>query len=80
MTGKEIIKAALASNGWSQKRLADEIGKTQSDITGYLNRGKGDIRLDYFVEMLDAMGYKVVIQDKKGDTDKWCMEYDKKNP
>jgi len=76
MTGKEIVKAALASNAWSQKKLADEIGKTQSDITGYLNRGNGDIRLNYFVELLEAMGYKVVIQDKKDDSTKWRVKYD----
>lgn len=78
MTGKEIVKEALTSRGWSQAKLADEIGKQQTNITGYLNRGKNEMRLDLFVEMLDAMGYKVVVQDKMGGSNKWCVKYDKK--
>lgn len=80
MTGKEIIKELLLLRKWSQTKLAEEIGKSQTNITGYLNRGKNEMRLDVFVEMVEAMGCEVVVQDKMGSKSKWKVKYDDESP
>ena len=75
MTGKEIVKEILHLRGWSQSKLAEDIGKSQTNITGYLNRGKNEMRLDVFVKMVEAMGYEVIVRDKMGFSGKWRVEY-----
>ena len=63
MTGKETIKELMLSKGISQSTLAKDIGKSQTHVTGYLNRGKNDMRLDLFVDMIEAMGCEVLVRD-----------------
>ena len=75
MTGKEIVKEILHLREWSQSKLAEDIGKSQTNITGYLNRGKKEMRLDVFVKMVEAMGYEVIVRDKMGFSGKWRVEY-----
>ena len=75
MTGKEIVKEILHLREWSQSKLAEDIGKSQTNITGYLNRGKNEMRLDVFVKMVEAMGYEVIVRDKLGFSGKWRVEY-----
>lgn len=76
MTGKEIVKEILLLRKWSQSKLAEEVGKSQTNITGYLNRGKNEMRLDVFVEMVEAMGCEVIVRDKMGSSEKWRVKYD----
>ena len=78
MTGKEVVKDIMNTRKWSQSKLAEELGKKQSDITGYLNRGKNEMRLDIFIDMIEAMGCEVIIQDKMGSNQKWKIKYDDK--
>ena len=65
MTGKQIIKSIMTEKEFSQYTLAEAIGKNQTHVTGYLNRGKNDMRLDIFTKMIEAMGYEVVVRDKE---------------
>ena len=74
MTGKEIVKEILLLRKWSQSKLAEEVGKNQTNITGYLNRGKNEMRLDVFVEMVEAMGCEVIVRDKMGSSEKWRVK------
>lgn len=77
MTGKEIIKEIMAYRKWSQSKLAEEMGKSQTNITGYLNRGKNEMRLDVFAEMAEAMGCEVVVRDKMGSNNQWVVKIDR---
>ena len=77
MTGKEIIKEIMAYRKWSQSKLAKEMGKSQTNITGYLNRGKNEMRLDVFTEMVEAMGCEVVVRDKMGSNNQWVVKIDR---
>ena len=74
MTGKEIIKEIMSFRKWSQSKLAKETGKSQTNITGYLNRGKNEMRLDVFSEMVQAMGCEVVVRDKMGSKKEWIVD------
>jgi transcriptional regulator with XRE-family HTH domain len=64
MKSSEIIKSIMKDVQWSQYRLAEEIGKKQSNITGILNRASS-MRVDSLVELAEAMGYEVVIRNKQ---------------
>lgn len=77
MTGKEIIKEIMAYRKWSQSKLAEEMGKSQTNITGYLNRGKNEMRLDVFAEMAEAMGCEVIVRDKMGSNNQWVVKIDR---
>lgn len=66
MKGNNIVKACITNRGWSQSKLADKAGfKSQSNVTGILNRGD-TMKLNNFVQMLNAMGYEVVVRDTFG--------------
>ena len=64
MKSSKIIKSIMKDVQWSQYRLAEEIGKKQSNITGILNRASS-MRVDSLVELAEAMGYEVVIRNKQ---------------
>ena len=69
MDAKEAIRAAMKVCGWSQETLAKECGmKRQSNITGILNRGSS-LRVDNLLQMVNAMGFELVLRDKRGKTE-----------
>ena len=74
MTGKELLKELMTFRKWSQSKLAEETGRSQSDITGYINRGKNDIRFDILCELVNSMGCEVVVRDKMGSKTEWVLK------
>lgn len=61
MTAKDIIKTIMELKNLSQSKLAEIAGfKSQSNVTGILNRGSS-MRVDNLEQMLSAMGYKIII-------------------
>lgn len=66
MTEKDVVRKAMTIVGWSQPKLAKESGfKSQSNITGLLNNNKNGIRMDNLFKMLNAMGFEIVVRDKR---------------
>lgn len=60
----EAIKEAMKRQKTTQKRLAERIGaKSQSVISERLRMN--NLSVDTVIEMLDAIGYELVIQEKK---------------
>ena len=69
MDAKEAIRSAMKICGWSQEKLAAECGmKSQSNVTGVLNRGSS-LRVDILLQMANAMGFELVLRDKRGNTE-----------
>lgn len=66
MKEKEIIREVMTQSGITQVELQKALGlKSQSSISTYL---KGDsMKVDTFVKMLTAMGYKLVVTN--GETE-----------
>lgn len=60
MKEKDIVREVMTKSGFTQVDLQKALGlKSQSSISTYL---KGDsMKVDTFVKMLTAMGYKVVV-------------------
>ena len=55
MTAKDVVKEIMGVRKWSQSKLAEEAGfKSQSNVTGILNRGTS-LRVDNLVQMIEAM-------------------------
>ena len=66
MTEKEAIRLLLYETRMSQAELAAAAGyKSQSNITGFLNNTKRGMRVDSFLAMIHAMGYKMTITSKE---------------
>ena len=64
MKVSEAIKEAMRQTKTSQKMLAERIGvKNQSTIAMRLKQES--IGVNNVIEMLDAIGYEMVIQEKK---------------
>lgn len=60
----EAIKQALKNQKTTQQQLADRIGaKSQSVIAQRLRMN--NLSIEIILEMLDAIGYEIVIQEKK---------------
>ena len=64
MKSSEVIRAAMLEAGLTQKAMATKLGKGQTAISNALNRPNG-IRVDIFVEMLNAAGYEVIVRRGK---------------
>lgn len=74
MNSKEVIKEIMKKRGWSQAKLAEEAGfRYQSNITGILNRGNNDMRVDQLVRLATALGCEVVIRDKYTSNVEWTV-------
>lgn len=55
--GVAIIKDFLASSGWSQKKLAEEAGLTESSISKYIS-GEREPSLMTVSKLAEAMSMK----------------------
>ena len=66
MKEKEIVREVMTKSGFTQVDLQKALGlKSQSSISTYL---KGDsMKVDTFVKMLTAMGYKVVVTNGENE-------------
>lgn len=77
MNSKKIVKEIMAARGWSQSRLAEEAGfPGQTNVTGILNRGSNDMRVDQLVKLASALGCEVIIRDKFNARTEWVVGVD----
>lgn len=63
MNAKEIITATMKQSGLNQTQMASMIGlKNQSGFSMAL--GRSDLKVGFFVKVLNAMGYEVVVKKR----------------
>ena len=67
---KKIVKALLKECKMTQTDLANQLRVKQTNITGILNRNNS-MRVDNLVEMVEAMGYEVIVRDKRDHSIEW---------
>lgn len=70
MTGKDIVKEIMAEEDVTNAQLANRIGVTQATMWARLNNQSAkDLQLSVFNEMLEALGYELVVRKKVITTD-----------
>lgn len=75
MTDKEAIRAIMKDRGWSQLRLAHEMGyKGQSNIGSLLDTRKKAMVTDKLQALVSALGCELVIRDKMGSKKEWVID------
>ena len=67
MTEKEAVMKALKARGITQKALAQECGYNRQSNFTTLMSGK-TMNVTSFVKLMNAMGYDVMVRDRKGDS------------
>lgn len=60
------VKVKLLEAGKTQRQLGEEIGTTGQYINRVLKKNGGIVN-DTFVEMMDALGYNIVLTYEKKD-------------
>ena len=81
MTDKEAIRAIMKARGWSQQKLADEVGyKSQSNIRSLLDTRKNSMNVDKMVTLITALGCELVIRDKMGTKKEWVIDMNSSLP
>lgn len=63
MTAKKAMRAAMMKSNTTQTQLAKLVGaKGQSNISSAMLH---DMKISRFVQYLDAMGYEVIVRERK---------------
>ena len=74
MNEKNVVREVMKLRGWSQQKLADELGfKRQTNVSGLLNNSNS-MRVDNLFKLLDAMGCEIVVRDKMGSKKEWVVD------
>lgn len=74
MKPSEVIKEIMKLRGFSNQSLATKLGKsTASAVSTKLSREKG-MRMDIFLEMVEAMDCEVIVKSKLADKNQWKIE------
>lgn len=68
---KDIINVIRDRKGWNYARLAVETGRSRQNVWGVLNTNqKSNTQLRSMVELLDVMGYCIVLVPADEDVSK----------
>ena len=71
MKPNEIIRDIMKLRGFSNQSLATKLGKsTASAVSTKLSREKG-MRIDTFLEMIEAMDCELIVKSKLADKTTW---------
>ncbi len=60
----EIIQNIMEKEDVNQKVLAERMGCVRQNVSQMLNRGKTNMRYDSFYQMVEALGYEVILRKK----------------
>lgn len=74
MKPNETIKEIMRLRGFSNKSLATKLGKsTPSAVSTKLSRVNG-MRMDTFMELVEAMDCEVIVKSKLADRSQWKID------
>ena len=79
MTGKDIIKDLMEKQEVTNAQLANRLNVTQATMWARLNNQSAkDFQLSVFNEMLNALGYEMVIRKKveRDEVEEYTVEID----
>jgi hypothetical protein len=71
-----VVQEIMKQRGHNSRTLAEALGKsTHTYVANPLSRDKG-MRIDTFIEMVEAMGCEVIVRSKLEDKTKWTVNND----
>ncbi len=71
MTTNDVIKNIMTFRGHTYRTLATKLGKsTPSAVSNKVSRPNG-MRIDMFIEMIEAMDCELIVQSKLKDNETW---------
>lgn len=65
MKPSEVVREAMKADGLSQKKLAERCGKGTQSFVGNALLNENGMRVDKFIELMNAMGYDVIVRRNK---------------
>lgn len=76
MKSKDILEKVMKDEKVTQKELAQALGLGSQQAVGNLLKREGSVRLDRFVEMMNIMGYEIIVRKKKtiGEVEEMAIE------
>lgn len=76
-----LIKEMIKSKGFTQLEVADKIGlSSQTVITARLDdKSDRSIRIDSMLEILNAIGVKVIVSDRMGSEKSWELSIEEES-
>lgn len=75
MTEKEIVRQAMEIRGFTQTVIAEKLGfKKPSSISDKLGDRSGNLKVEWMVQMLDVLGYDVIVKDRNTNGQTWKIE------
>ena len=70
----DLVKKAMKERGYTQMKLAKELGYAGSNSIAMQLSGR-NMRIDIFVNMLDTLGFDVVVKDRNNRKNVWTVEH-----
>lgn len=75
MTDKQLVDTVIANLKWCQSLLNEALGFNRQLFLRSKKRN-ADISLAFLMDMLDEMGYRLIIEEKpKVEKSRWLIEY-----
>lgn len=74
MDDKKILRAALKERKETQKSLANRMGIQQNALSANMSRNR--MGLDNFVNILNMLGYDVIVADRNSGEAVWRVTTD----
>ncbi len=76
MTASELIKAVMKEKGYSNQKLASDMGYNTASYVSEKLRRKNGLRVDWFVKMLNEMNCEIIVRDTIGNKNQWELTLD----
>ena len=71
----EVIRVAMKARGLTQTALAEKVGTAQTSLSNAINRSRMSVQ--WLKKLLDAMGYDLMVVDRKTGKQCWRIEVQK---
>lgn len=73
MNAKTLLKEAMTTKGYSFRALAAKLNYSTASYISERVRRNNTMRLDKFIEMIEAMDCEIIIKNKIGKKEQWVL-------
>ncbi len=73
MNARDLLKEVISVKGYSIRGLATKLGYSTGSYISERIRRNNTMRLDNFLEMIEAMDCEIIIKNKIGKKEHWVL-------